>query len=216
MTPPLTLSARGASSSGYWLNYAFAADPGSTWVQEVVTEVTCEAAEGAWLRFRSSYGEFFVLGADGGLGPAERPDCDHHAFEVVHDGWGRAALKDWLRGHEDQPLRSPVRLHVEKRFLLGRATLDGVELPSDVSELGAFGYLAEGPLAPPRLELEFCLEPSQQVELPLQRLSEGTGRFVDDLRWEACERFRFSYATLSGTLLEAVPYAPTSCERIAS
>ena len=210
MKSPLELYDAGQTTSGYWRNYAFAAEPRSVWVQQVDTEVVCYSGGDPWLRFHNSYGEFFVLDGEGGLGGPglERPWFDLHAFDVLQDGWGRSGLRRWLKGQPDQERRPPSRLDVRKRFRLGRGTLAGVELPKTADARGAFGYVSQGPLGEPSQRLEFCLAPRAKVELPdpTQRRARGTASLEGEV-WEALEEFSFSYPNLSGTLNAASSYA---------
>ena len=218
MTPPLSLFNEGQSTGGYWRNFSFAAEPGSVWLQEVETEITCFSGDEPWLRFSDRYGEFFVLDPAGGLGGSARatPLLDLHAFDVLQDGWGRAGLRRWLARQPGQRRRPATLLTVCKRFRLGPGALEGVELPASCAAEGAFDYLTEGPNGPPAARLEFCLDPRAEVELPSPHRPQGLGRFSTDDRWEAVERYRFSYPNLSGQLVSASDYALLSRERTAS
>jgi len=219
VTPPLELHDEGRSTTGYWRNFAFASEPGSVWIQQVDTSVTCYTGQEPWLEFRNVYGEYFVLDGEGGLGgpDLERPWLDLHAFDVLVDGWGRSGLRTWLAGQPGQERRPPARLEVTKRFRLVRGGLRDVDLPESHPQQGAFGYLLQPPFSDAVTRLEFCLEPRAEVDLcdPTQRAARGAAELgaLSSTVWEAVERYRFSYPTLSGKLVSATDYALLTPER---
>lgn len=218
MNAPLALYEDGQSTTGYWRSYAFDAAPGSVWVQRVETEVTCWSGGDPWLRFTNRYAEFFVLDVEGGLGgpELERPWLDLHAFDVLVDGWGRSGLRDWLATQPGQTRRPASALSVRKRFELGPGVLDGVELPSGAAHEGAFGYLERGPEGARLTRLEFCLEPQASVDFVEAQPAQGAGAWAPGPRWTCEERYRFSYATLGGTLEGYTSYEEPAHERTAS
>lgn len=199
--------------ASYALTYALSAPPGACALQRVETRVRFLRGEEVLVEYHAMYWEFFRFAADPGDPPEARLDL--HDFHISRDGWGPDRVGRLLRRHRVAAAGGPTRLHLEKRFLLGLATVDGGGVTLTTPRGGAFGLLEEAEGERRWLRLRVGGQDVEDAAQPLPGPARGAAAFTLDARLAAEERLEFGFATLSGlftstgySLESGTPQAP--------
>jgi len=199
--------------SGYLRHYEFRAERPECLIQSVAVQIVYYLGDQWLVAYRSRYHEYFELAGDGVA------VIDRHDFDVVRDGWRQAAIEElrrkWLPPQCRPKLAGRARLVVRKNFVLGRGQVVGGQ-PTEIAAGVRFGFLAQqcGRNARARILLHAGAA-SAPVELldvsplPTRDTAAGSGLFIAPHGWRACERYRYDFACLSGSLQEDPGYRST-------
>lgn len=185
--------------ASYALTYALAPSPGACALQRVETRISFLRGEEALVEYHAMYWEFFRFAADDPGEPPE-PRLDLHDFHISRDGWGPDRVGRLLRRHRVAAAGGPTRLRLEKRFLLGLATVEGGGVTLATPRGGAFGLVGEAEGERPWLRLRVGGREVEDAAQPLPGPARGIAAFTPGPRLAAEERLEFGFATLSGQL----------------